>query len=76
MDVQTKKMKIETPMVAQNVSMPSAANSPPPKFVSASTMAAPIPQITDEVMFEFTLEFGWVRVRVRVRMSVRVGEGE
>jgi hypothetical protein len=64
LDVQTKKMKIGTPMVAQNVSMPSAANSAPAKFVSASKMVAPIPEITDEEILEFTLEFGWVRVRV------------
>jgi hypothetical protein len=50
-------MKIETSMVEQKGSMPSTANTAPPKFVSAATMVIPIPEFTDEEMLEFTLEF-------------------
>jgi len=37
--------------------MASAASTNPPKFVSAATMAAPVSEITDEELLEFTLEF-------------------
>lgn len=57
MNIEIKKMKIETPMLEQKVLMPSATNANPPKFVSAATMAVPIPEITDEELLEFTLEF-------------------
>jgi hypothetical protein len=55
--VEIKKIKIETPILQQKVSMPSAANTAPPKFVSAGTMVVPIPEISDEELLEFTLEF-------------------
>ena len=37
--------------------MPSAVNTAPPEFVSASTMVEQIAEITDEELLEFTLEF-------------------
>jgi hypothetical protein len=55
--MEMKKIKIETPMLEQKVSMPCSANSAPVKFVSAATMVQPIPEITDEELLEFTLEF-------------------
>ncbi|CAF1336917.1 unnamed protein product [Rotaria sordida] len=56
-NTQTKKMRSETPMLGQKTSMSSAASATAPKFVSAATMAAPITEITDEELLEFTLEF-------------------
>ncbi|CAF3849002.1 unnamed protein product [Rotaria sordida] len=56
-NTQTKKMRSETPMLEQKTSMSSAASATAPKFVSAATMAAPITEITDEELLEFTLEF-------------------
>ncbi|CAF4552946.1 unnamed protein product [Rotaria socialis] len=56
-NVEIKKTKTETPMLEQKVSMPSAANTAAVKFVSASTMVVPLPEITDEELLEFTLEF-------------------
>ena len=56
-DADIKKIKIETPMLEQKAPMPSAASIASPKFVSAATMAAPISEITDEELLEFTLEF-------------------
>jgi hypothetical protein len=50
-------MKIETSVVEQKVSMPSTANTAPPKFQSAATVVIPIPELTDEEMLEYTLEF-------------------
>jgi len=50
-------MKIEIPMLERKVSMPSAANTATPKFVRAATMVVPTPEITDEELLEFTLEF-------------------
>jgi len=50
-------MKIETPTLEQQVSMPSAANTAQPKFVSAAKMVISMPEITDEELLEFTLEF-------------------
>ncbi|CAF4372407.1 unnamed protein product [Rotaria sordida] len=56
-NTQTKKMRFETPMLEQKTSMSSAASATAPKFVSAATMAAPVTEITDEELLEFTLEF-------------------
>jgi hypothetical protein len=50
MDDQIKKMKIETPM-------PSEASAALPKFVSASNMVEPMPEISDEELLKFVLEF-------------------
>jgi hypothetical protein len=50
-------MKIETPMLEQNVSMPSAANIAQAEFVSAAKIVIPMPEISDEELLEFTLEF-------------------
>lgn len=52
-----KKMKIETPVLERKNSMPPIPNPGPPKFVSAGTMAVRIPEITDEELLEYTLEF-------------------
>ncbi|CAF4578594.1 unnamed protein product [Rotaria sp. Silwood1] len=57
LNVQAKKKKIETPMLEQRVPMASDGNTTPPKFVSAATMRVPIPEITDEELLAFTLEF-------------------
>ncbi|CAF1364671.1 unnamed protein product [Rotaria sordida] len=57
LNVQAKKKKIETPMLEQKVPMASDRNTTPPKFVSAATMRVPIPEITDEELLAFTLEF-------------------
>ena len=40
-----KNVKIETPVLEQKVSIPSAANVNPPEFVSTATMATPILEI-------------------------------
>ena len=58
LDEQTKKMKIETPTLERKNSIQSATNNAPTKFVSAGTlMKAPIPEISDEELLAFTLEF-------------------
>ena len=56
-DLIAKKTKIETPILEKEVSMPSAANIASAQFVSAATMMAPVPDITDEELLEFTREF-------------------
>ncbi|CAF1440640.1 unnamed protein product [Adineta steineri] len=55
-NIENKKIKVETPELAPNMSL-SAATNIAPKFVNASTMAQAIPDITDEELLEFTLEF-------------------
>lgn len=58
LDEQTKKMKIETPTLERKSSTNSAANNASTKFVSARTlMNAPIPEVSDEELLAFTLEF-------------------
>lgn len=52
-----KKMKIETPILQQNVATPSKVSAAPPKFVSASTMAEAMQEISDEELLKFVLEF-------------------
>ncbi|CAF3422167.1 unnamed protein product [Rotaria sp. Silwood1] len=56
-NTETKKTRFETPILEQKTSMPSAASATVPKFVSAATMAAPVPEISDEELLKFTLEF-------------------
>ena len=56
-DLQAKKTKIETPILEKEVSMPSAATIAPPQFVSAAMLVVPVPDISDEELLEFTLEF-------------------
>jgi hypothetical protein len=62
-DGQSKKMKIETPVLEQTNSMVSAAPSTappstaPPKFINASSMIEPIQEISDEELLEYALEF-------------------
>lgn len=56
-DVEMKKMKIETPVLESKVSTPAEAAAAPPKFVSASSMIQPIQEISDEELLEFVLKF-------------------
>ena len=57
MEVQTNQMEIGTPLLEQETLIASAANAPPSKFVSAATMATTVPEITDEELLKFVLEF-------------------
>ncbi|CAF1131102.1 unnamed protein product [Adineta ricciae] len=58
LDEQAKKMKIETPVLERKTPMNSAENNAPAKFVTASAlMNVPIPEISDEELLAFTLEF-------------------
>ncbi|CAF1553980.1 unnamed protein product [Adineta ricciae] len=58
LDEQTKKMKIETPTLERKCSVQPVAKNIPTNFVSARTlMNAPIPEISDEELLVFTLEF-------------------
>ncbi|CAF1463685.1 unnamed protein product [Adineta steineri] len=56
-DAQTKKIKIETPVLAQKASMPSGANAVAPKFMSAAAMVASRLEITDEEFLKFAIDF-------------------
>ncbi len=56
-NVDIKKMKIETPMLEQKISMAFPTNTAAPKFVSAAKMAVPVSEISDEELLKFTLEF-------------------
>ncbi len=50
-------MKIETPILQRKTPTPSEASAAPPKFVSASAMVEPVPEISDEELLKFVLEF-------------------
>ncbi|CAF1333327.1 unnamed protein product [Adineta steineri] len=56
-DVQTKKIKLETPVLEQKSSMPSGASATAPKFISAAAMVASRLEITDEELLQFAIEF-------------------
>ncbi|CAF1513560.1 unnamed protein product [Adineta ricciae] len=58
LDEQTKKIKIETPTLERKCSVQPVAKNVPTNFVSARTlMNAPTPEISDEELLAFTLEF-------------------
>jgi hypothetical protein len=44
-------------MLEQKIPMASNGNTSLPRFVSASSMHVPIPEVTDEELLEFMLEF-------------------
>lgn len=50
-------MKTETPMLEQKASMSAATNIAASRFVSASTMAVSVADISDEELLKYTLEF-------------------
>ncbi|CAF1520614.1 unnamed protein product [Adineta steineri] len=56
-DAQTKKIKIETPVLARKALMPSGASAVAPKFMSAAAMVASRLEITDEEFLKFAIEF-------------------
>ncbi|CAF1421109.1 unnamed protein product [Adineta steineri] len=56
-DAQTKKIKIETPVLAQKASMPSGASAVAPKFISVAAMVASRLEITDEEFLKFAIDF-------------------
>ncbi len=50
-------MKIETPNLEQQVSIFPAGNTVQPKFASAKNMVVPIPEMTDQELLKYALEF-------------------
>jgi hypothetical protein len=56
-DVETKKTKVEHPSSEQTSPMLSNATNVRANFVSAATLARPIPEISDEELLAFVLEF-------------------
>lgn len=56
-DNQSKKMKIETPVLEEKNPVTSAAPIEPTKFVNASSMIEPIEEISDEELLAYALEF-------------------
>ena len=57
MDVQTKKTKVEHSLFEQKDLVASGATNIQPNFVSAATLVIPIPEISDEELLAFVLEF-------------------
>ncbi|CAF4289527.1 unnamed protein product [Adineta steineri] len=56
-DAQTKKIKIETPVLEQKSSMPSSASATAAKFMSAAAMVVSRLEIADEEFLKFAIDF-------------------
>ena len=50
-------MKIETPTLQRKVWASATTSARQPKFVSASSIMDPIPEMTDEEILKYTIEF-------------------
>ena len=55
-EAQENKVSVETPVVEARVPIPSVADAAQPKFLSAATMIASIPEISDEELLQLALE--------------------